>query len=183
MNISGSKAALCLMLTMLFCCIGFLSVSAQESQLTDQQIKNITSNCSTTKNYINQIHTSDALSRVNSGQIYDSILNKLMDKFNSRIANNNFENVDLTNVTKRYETALNTFRSDYITYERRLSSAIAIDCEKKPTEFYYAVISTREARIKVHDDVVLLNQLIDEYDNAVLKFEADYKSVVDGIKR
>lgn len=177
------KMASGLVLVMLFCGAGLFSVSAQENQLTEQQMKNIKANCSSMKNTLNRLHTSDTLLRVNSGQIYDSILNKLMNGFNSRIANNNFSNTDLTLVSDGYETALDIFRSDYITYEKRLSSAISIDCSEHPSSFYDAVMLARSAREKVHADVVLLNQDLDGYQAAVAKFESDYKTAVEGIKR
>ena len=82
-----------------------------------------------------------------------------------------------------YGSMLDTFRSDYKSYESKLSSAINIDCSKQPVAFYDAVSLARENRNRVHMDVVRLNQYIDQYQSAVAQFKEDYLTAAEGIKK
>lgn len=160
----------------------FFKASAQSVPMTDQQIEQIRNSCSSTKNTLNQLHSSDALLRVNRGQIYESMSTKLMDKFNGRVANNGLNNSNLLSVTGSYNVALDAFRNDYITYEQQLTSAINIDCSKQPVAFYDAIALARVGRDQVHVDVVKLNQLIDQYQLAIDQFGKDYQANSAGTK-
>ncbi len=154
-----------------------LSAAAQPTSLSDQQLEQIKTNCLSVKNTLNQLHASDALLRVNRGQTYESISTKLMDGFNNRVSGNNYNNSGLTSITTGYSQALDTFRSDYKTYEEHLSTAIGIDCSSRPADFYYAVDAARGYRNQVHADVVKLNQSISQYQSAIDQFETFYKGV------
>lgn len=166
---------------MFFVVLGLMAVVlsigsvALATNLSQSQQAAIVANCSSTKNTLNQLHVSDALLRVNMGQMYEAISTKLMDGFNNRVSNNGFNNSNLSGVSNSYDSQLDKFRSDYITYEDNLSTAINIDCKKNPTGFYDAVSTARNDRIKVHDDVVQLNKLIDEYGLRVNQFKDDYQ--------
>lgn len=143
-----------------------VSVSAENSTSTDAQIARIRANCVTVKSTLNQLHASDALLRVNRGQLYESMATKLMSRFNSRVDNNNLDSTNLTAITNDYTVALNTFRADYQNYEEQLSTALGIDCNKEPISFYDSVASSRLKRTQVHTDVVILNQHIADYSAA-----------------
>ncbi len=154
----------------------FISASAQSIPMTRAQIDQIRNNCDSTKVTLNQLHASDALLRVNRGQTFESMSTKLMKRFNSRLSANNYNNEALVLVTNNYDTMLDTFRSDYKTYEEQLSATLNIDCSNQPATFYDAVASARTKRNQVHTDVVKLNQLIDKYQAAVNQFEKDYQT-------
>lgn len=156
--------------------LSFFVVSAQNEPLTNQKIEQIRGECLSTKNTLSQLHASDALLRVNRGQIYESMYTKLMDKFNSRVANNKLNNSDLERVANDYKTALDTFRYNYKSYEEQLAKAISIDCSKQPTNFYDAVVSARSKRSIVNADIIKLNQYIDQYQLAIDQFEYIYLS-------
>ena len=156
--------------------VGIVGVSSAQSPLmTDEQIERIRSNCVVAKNTLNQLHTSDALLRVNRGQIYEYMSTKLMDRFNGRASSNRFEVTDLTSAAQTYSSALATFRLSYQSYEEQLSKALAIDCRKEPVSFYDAVASARTKRTQVYVDVVKLHQHIDEYRSTVDAFEVNFQ--------
>lgn len=157
-------------------------VSAQDDVMDQAQIDRILTSCSTSHNTLNQLHSSDTLLRVNMGQMYESIMTKLMQGFNGRVAGNDFNNSSLTVISDEYGNVLDRFRSDYIKYEEHLSKAIGIDCYRQPVAFYDAVNIARKDRIQVHDDVNKLNQSIDKYKEAVKKFEDNYRSATAGAK-
>jgi len=183
MNIHKRMIIFSLILVACFSALSFLNVSAQNTVINSQQTEQIRSNCASTKNTLNQLHASDALLRVNRGQAYESVLTKLLDKFNSRVSNNKMSNAGLTSVTNDYVTALDTFRLDYKTYEEHLSAAIDIDCSKEPVTFYDAVLLARTERDKVHTDVIRLNQLIDKYQVSLNQFGDDNKAAIKGINK
>lgn len=154
----------------------YSNANAQVS-LTDDQIQRIKANCLTAKSTLNQLHASDALLRVNRGQIYESMSARLMNSFNGRLESNNLDTRGLTLVTNSYKGALESFRLDYQAYERQLSAAIKIDCTKEPVEFHEAVLDAREKRTKVHNDVIRLHQYIDDYRSAVNDFMINFERV------
>lgn len=155
-------------------------VSAETTQLSSEQQQQIKSNCQTIKSTLNQLHVSDALLRVNRGQFYESLATKLMDRFNSRLSSNGIDVVGFTAITNRYRTSLNSFRSDYQSYENQLANAIEIDCVASPQSFHDTVQAAREKRFTVHDDIKSLNQAITDYQNAVNTFADQYKTVTSG---
>jgi hypothetical protein len=152
---------------------------AQSTTLTDDQIDRIRSNCTSIKSTLNQLHASDALLRVNRGQVYESMASKLMDPFNSRLSNNRLDSKATSVVTQNYRTALDTFRNDYREYEVKLSSALRMDCSKDPVQFHDTIAQARLLRVKVHDDVVKLHRFIDDYRTAVGDFLLNYERVAE----
>ncbi|MDB5162682.1 MAG: exported protein of unknown function [Candidatus Saccharibacteria bacterium] len=158
---------------------GFVAqtVHAQSTALTADQIERIRSNCTTIKSTLNQLHVSDALLRVNRGQIYESMASKLMDPFNSRLGNNRLDAKATVVVTESYRTALNTFRDDYKDYDVKLTSAIRVDCINEPEVFYNTTEEARLLRTKVHTDVLKLHRYIDDYRSAVGDFKLNFERI------
>jgi hypothetical protein len=163
--------------------IGIASAQAQDTPITDQQIQQIRTNCVSAKSTLNQLHASDALLRVNRGQLYESMSTKLMDRFNTRASRNNFNNTGLVTVTINYGRTLDTFRTDYQSYEEQLSTALRIDCTKLPVEFYDAVDAARTKRNQVHADIIQLGTYIDQYRSELSSFETNYQRATQGATR
>lgn len=181
MKISRSLLTVCLIVAAVFSGPYLLRVSALEEPMTDQQIALIRTNCVTAKNTLNQLHASDALLRVNMGQVYELMSTKLMNGFNGRVSSNHFNNANLISSMRTYNSTLDKFRSDYIAYEVHLSNALSINCLNQPVSFYDAVATSRVLRNKVYLDVVKLNDYIDQYDSAVAEFEKDYTAATTGV--
>jgi hypothetical protein len=153
------------------------AVQAQSSELTEDQERRISVNCLSIQNSLSQLHASDALLRVNRGQVYESMATKLMDRFNARLTSNSLDAKAMTTVTGNYRTALATFRTDYISYEQKLSDTMRIDCTEEPSQFHASVLRTRELRAKVHEDVIRLHRYIDDYRSSVGDFLINYERV------
>jgi len=175
MNIRARLVVFGLIAALLLSTLGLKSASAAD--LTDEQLARISTNCLTIKGSLNQLHASDALLRVNRGQIYESMGTKLMNNFNGRLGSNGLDNKGLTAVTESYQTALTTFRADYQTYERQLSVAIRLDCVKDPNGFHDAIADARVKRAKVHTDVLRLHQYVDDYRLAINDFMLNFDRV------
>jgi hypothetical protein len=155
----------------------FALKNSYATDLSPDQMARIQANCLSIKGSLNQLHASDALLRVNRGQIYESIGTKLMNSFNARLSNNGLDNKGLVTVSGDYQTALTTFRTDYQSYEQQLSTTIKIDCSKDPSGFHNALELSRTKRSTVHEDVIKMNQYIDDYRSAVGDFMLNFDRV------
>lgn len=155
----------------------FILKNSYATDLSADQTSRIQANCLSIKGSLNQLHASDALLRVNRGQIYESVGTKLMSSFNSRLSNNGLDNKGLVAVTDEYQTALTTFRNDYQSYEQQLSLTIKADCIKDPSGFHASLEDARTKRSTVHTDVTHLNQYIDDYRSAVNDFMLNFERV------
>jgi len=151
--------------------------------MNESQLSLIRNSCSSAKATLNQLHTSDALLRVNRGQVYESMSTKLMDKFNFQVESSNFIDTQLVDSTNSYKTLLDKFRADYILYEEQLSLAISIDCSKQPVSFYDAVALARTERLQVHTDVIELNKAMSQYQTSLNQFEINFQTNIQGLKK
>ncbi len=156
----------------LICCSGLVSGLS----LTPEQINLVKNNCVSAKTTLNQLHSSDTLLRVNSGQIYESLATKLMDKFNDRLANNGKTNAAMNSITSSYKTTLDNFRTDYISYEEQITKAYNIDCTAQPELFYAATENARVKRAVLYSDVAILNQKIEEYKALIAALKTEYQA-------
>lgn len=155
----------------------FVQAQSGNTQLTPEQEGKIRANCTSLKATVNQLHATDALLRVNRGQIYQSMSRNLMDRFNDRLGSNSLDNKAMLSVTGSYRSAFDTFFNDYIAYEQKLSQALRINCENEPSSFYNTLQSARELRAKVHDDVNRLHALIDDYRSSVGDFLVNFERI------
>lgn len=155
-------------------------LASAQAVLTDDQRQQIRSQCVSIKSGLTQLKVSDALLRVNRGQLYESISAKLMDVFNGRVSGNGLDSRGLLAVTSSYDTALRTFQEAYTTYERQLSSAIAIDCSRDPDAFHAAIATAREDRQAVNEATDRINRLLGDYRSAVNDFRTNFQRVSGG---
>jgi len=172
-----------LFLSAFICSVFLLNANAQTVSITDQQIELIRNNCISTKSTLNQLHSSDALLRVNVGQSYESMSAKLMDNFNIRVAINSMNNTSLNTAAVNYGLLLDAFRADYIIYEKQLSLAIGINCDVQPVAFYDAVALARSSRNQIHNDILGLNQSLEQYKLTINQFEIDNQIKLEGVKQ
>ena len=163
-------------ITAIACSLPLLAASAQDSTLSDSKVQQIKDQCLSIKATLNQLHSSDALLRVNRGQIYESMLTKLMDKFNTRLISNKYDADNLKNIASEYSTMLDTFRLDYQAYEEQLATTMDIDCSSKPVKFYDSVLSARTKRSLVHADVIKLNAQLAKYQEALDVFSSSFNT-------
>lgn len=150
-------------------------VNAETAPMTEAHIARIKNNCSEAQTSLSQLHASDALLRVNRGQLYESISVKLMAPFNSRVALNRLDGAELVSIATDYERQLADFRTKYQQYEEAMSQTLRINCTNEPVAFYDSVTSTREKRQKVHDATVALHKTIAEYKDQFELFAKNYQ--------
>lgn len=143
-------------------------------QVSAEKQSVIQSKCSLIKTNLNRLHTTDALMRVNRGQIYASLSSELMARLNSRIALNRMDAANLVRITSRYETHHEEFRKAYQVYSDSLLQLMRIDCEEEPVEFYQNLVEVRQYRKQVHETVSRLNDDITAYEDAFMAFRRSY---------
>lgn len=140
-----------------------VSVRAQSAPMTEDHIQRIRTNCIDAQSVLTQLHASDALLRVNRGQLYESISTKLMAPFNSRVALNKFDGSKLFAQSTNYEQQLNEFRSNYKDYDEAMTRTLRINCANEPVAFYDSVGEARSKRQLVHQSVIKLQESIQNY--------------------
>jgi hypothetical protein len=146
-----------------------------ENPMTEAQIERIKSNCVEAQSALYQLHASDALLRVNRGQLYESMSTKLMEPFDGWLTLNSYNASDLVSIAADYNDKLNEFRTDYQQYEEAMSKTLDIKCTNQPVAFYDSVADTREKRGKVHESTLALHQLIRDYKKSFEDFTKDFK--------
>jgi hypothetical protein len=139
---------------------------AESKKLSATESAYLTSSCTPIINKLNQLHVSDALMRVNRGQLYETILNKIMVSFDRRLQNNSLDASAISQITSSFSTQLDTFRKDYISYEEQISNTIKVGCTNDAQAFVDNLDKSRQLRIKVYSDVQNLNLYIDNYSSA-----------------
>jgi hypothetical protein len=140
------------------------AVKAEETApMTETHIERIRSNCISAQSLLNQLHTSDALLRVDRGQLYELISTKRMAPFNSRVALNQLDSIGLPALALQYEQQLGIFRSNYQQYEEAMSKTLKINCTNQPVAFYDSLVDARTKRKLTHNSTVELNKLIQSY--------------------
>ena len=156
-----------------------LAQSDEAPLMTEAHIARIKSNCVGAQATLTQLHASDALMRVNRGQLYESISTRLMVPFNSRIAKYTQYNVALVEVASAYDNELTEFRASYKLYEEAMSRTLKIDCQNQPVAFYDGVVDTRLKRQVTHEHVLVLQSKIKDYKT---EFEIFAKNFQEGTK-
>jgi len=136
---------------------------AQTTTMTEAHIERIKANCIDAQASLTQLHTSDALLRVNRGRMYETIATKLMVPFNSRVTSNQLDGKSLIDIYTTYEKHLAEFRSNYQSYEQSMSETLRINCQNQPVSFYDKVNATSELRKRVHTSVAALHKAINDY--------------------
>lgn len=135
---------------------------AAQTTLSDDHLERIRQNCVAAQSTLDRIHVNDALNR-NYGSRYEQISLRLMARFNSLVALDRLDGLELSAITLRYDDQFRTFRASYIEYERSMARTLQINCVNQPAEFHASVQVARELRQKLHQDVVTLTDLLKEY--------------------
>lgn len=183
MGISKTSAIISFIIAGFVCTIVVVSAMAQSVLITQSQQELIVANCTEIKTTLNRLHSSDALLRVNTGQTYESILTKLMKRFNERAVLNNMISDELEVATVEFEKLLNIFRANYVVYEQRLSATIDINCATQPQAFYDSLAVSRENRRILHDSVQQLGLALEAYSGLLDKFEVDNQTAIERLAK
>lgn len=156
--------------------VTFSSTSfAQPADLTSEKRDVVVQTCVSAQTVMQKIQHNDAATRVNRGQSYETIVSRFMTPLNTRSTSNGYNSSAtlLTDTTKRYQQALESFKDHYESYDNAVSSALKTKCKDKPELFYGYVEDARRERQNVATDVGVLSGLISEYQANVLKLRSE----------
>ncbi|MDR0398102.1 MAG: hypothetical protein LBH36_02910 [Candidatus Nomurabacteria bacterium] len=151
-------------------CLFAVQTSAED--MSDSRRDSIVQSCDSMKSRIKQLQTSDASIRVTLGQNYESILTKLMDTMNARLATNRIDSGELPTIAAEFDRNLGYFRKNYISYDQKIDDLRKANCNENPESFYRQLESARNLRGALRLNYTRLNELIDRYRaelNSVLK--------------
>lgn len=126
-------------------------------------ISRVKDNCVSAKITLDRLKVSDTLLRVNIGDEYKIILEKLMNRLNGRAVAEGVDVSTLVRIAAEYKVVQTSFSNGYKDYASSLKSALDIDCVGQPDKFYQAVVSARQKRKALHDFTTGMNQLVDAY--------------------
>lgn len=143
--------------------------------MTEAHIERIRNHCVEAQSTLSQLHASDALLRVNRGQLYESLSVKLMAPFNSRVSLNRMDGTNLVTTATDYEKQLVDFREKYQAYEESMSKTLRMNCKNEPVSFYDSVADTREKRKAVHASTLTLHKTIKQYKADLKEFAEEFK--------
>lgn len=156
--------------------IGLTSVPVRAAdtplEISDTQLEQIKQNCKQAQSVLQRLETTDVVTRVSRGRLYENLLNHLLAPFNSRVSLNRLDASTLTSTTTSITQKFADFKTDYQEYADSLSSLLSIKCESDPRGFYTLLVSTRDSREKVANDITDLNTLLDRYSDAFTALRA-----------
>lgn len=132
--------------------------------------------CSTVKTKLSKIHENDGLTRVNAGQVFDSMANRLMTRLNSKIAEQRLDGGKLFTLASEFEQHLVRFREAYRVYEISMAELLKTDCDTYPQNFYYLLDSVRSERQAVQDEVTALHTAAKQYKEEVINFAEQFSA-------
>ena len=135
----------------------------QDLLLTNDQVERIRNNCADTQISLTAVHNTDAAARVNLGEQFNAVSNRLMAPMNSRIALNKLNGVALATTTVAFNEELKNLSLVYIDYEKALSGVIAMKCYDQPIEFYDNLTLAMQKRAAVRSSVSKLTKLMEQY--------------------
>lgn len=146
---------------------GFVGASfAGAQELDDERKVSVSQTCVNAQSNLQRLGSSDTTTRINRGRDYDQIL-KLFYLMNTRVASNNITEPKLSEITKKFEDELATFRENYNLYNDQLRNAVDFGCVDEPQGFYDSLDSTRGRRANLNSNVVKLDTLIEEYQQTI----------------
>ena len=145
---------------MVLCCQWF---PAKVMAITEAQNAAIVKNCDTIKEDLKKVQKEDARVRVYLGGYYEAILTKFITPLNVRLVENNLSSAELVENQNKVAKAKSTFAEDFVNYQKGLEELVGMDCKEKPEEFYDELVTVRQKRKIMVQDVLKMRSLISEH--------------------
>lgn len=167
MKLSYKAFGVCLLLLLL----PATAAVADAITLSADQVKQLTTNCTTIKNSLEELEKSDTVARINRGRDYDQVLNQI-NALNARFSRNSSNQPQFGQATIELQATIAQFRNEYTLYEDNLSDLTKIDCLQKPQDFYNQLVKTRDSRNAVGSQVDAISALMDRYRQDAVTYQA-----------
>lgn len=154
------------------------STSRAELVVSKAQINAIKEHCVANQASLNQLHQTDAFLRIDRGNLYKTISDKLMVPLNRRIAANGLDGGLLVATTAQFNNEYKRFYAKYISYDTAISNLLSIDCTREPVSFYDALVKAREARTELNSSTQRLVDLARQYKTQFDTFRTNFRNGV-----
>ena len=143
--------------------------------ITPEAIEKIKNRCTENQAALNRLHQTDAFLRINRGELYRTVSDKLMVPLNRRLAANQLDAGSLLTITADYNKEYRTFFNAYIQYDNAMTKLLSIDCTKEPVAFYNALLDAREKRTKLSKSNLAIKELVRQYGVSFTDLKANYE--------
>lgn len=154
---------------------GLMLFSSQPARSLDYDVDS--NLCQQVKTRLKQVKLGDAVTRVNYGQVYESLSVNVMAPTNLRLVANNLKPVELLTITDKYQKQVVQFRQHYLDYEEKLSQVLDMSCSPQPRQLIASLSELRQLRQQLNADTKILQQLATDYQT---KFKELYgKQTID----
>lgn len=140
-------------------------------QISDQQAAQVRQACKPAQSILQRLQTTDVATRVNRGQIYENLLNRLITPFDSRVSLNRYDATALNGAAIAIGQKFTQFKTDYVQYSDDFSQLLTYNCQSDPRGFYAVLVTTRNDRTAVSNDINNIKSAIDRYTGAFTSFK------------
>lgn len=147
----------------LICCVVLCCQCLPVSAITEEQSGVIVRRCDTIKDDLKKVQKEDARVRVYLGGHYETILSKFITPLNVRLVENNLSSAGLVENQNDFAASKTIFANDFVNYQQGLEELVGIDCKEKPEEFYDKLVTVRQKRKTMVQDVLKMRSLISEH--------------------
>lgn len=146
--------------------------------LSESQKAAIIDHCVTIKENLKTLQKNDARARVYLGGKYELILSKYIMPLNVRLVENSLSATSLVERQNKIASEKNRFANDYVNYQQGLEELVGMDCAAEPEAFYNKLVTVRQKRQSVEQDVQKIRDSLTKYTDLVKKMreELDAKS-------
>lgn len=141
----------------------FCQCSTGVMAITEAQSEAIVEHCATIKDDLKKVQKEDARVRVYLGGYYETILSKFITPLNVRLVENNLSSAGLVENQNDFAASRTIFANDFINYQQGLEELVGMDCKEKPEEFYNKLVTVRQKRKTMVQDVLKMRSLISEH--------------------
>jgi hypothetical protein len=143
--------------------------------LTDAQVSTIRQNCTQAQSTLQRLQSTDVATRVSRGQIYENLLSRLIEPFNTRVDDNSYDATQLLATTSDLTGRFNDFKTDYSSYADSFTGLLSMNCVANPRGFYGLLATVREKRTLVATDIA-------DLDSGLSKYEAGFTTLRSSIE-
>lgn len=153
------------------------AVRAQDGQLRPAEetvFESLTMDCLDVKMKLSAVHQQDGLLRVNAGAAFNDISERLIARFNSKVASENLDGPDLISNAASVREDRQEFDDNYQRYEKAMNQLLKSDCQSRQGQFYQELQAVQQMRSDVYGSMNRTNQSIDNYFTAFEKFKQEY---------
>ncbi len=147
--------------------LAILLPSTAAIALSGNQKNVIAGECETIRQTLQALQKTDSKTRVYLGSYYEKILSKFIIPLNARLVENSLTDITLAQVQLDFKETKDKFSSDFIIYQKTLEELVNSDCKNDPEGFYGKIVSVREKREQVFQDVMKINTLIIKHKESV----------------